>query len=130
MSGKCSSKFNLRNLDDDDAVTSIYWETVKEWKLISNKEVSLSSHKNLSSHHNENQEFITSKWVNSEKYVNGKLNVNCRLIVRGFQEDSSNDLSGSPKCSKESLLLILNITTPNWTCQSINIKSAVLQTTL
>ena len=45
-SGKCSSWFNLRNLDDD-AVTIIDWETVKEWKLISNKEVSLSSHKNL-----------------------------------------------------------------------------------
>ena len=42
-SGKCSSWFNL----DDDAVTSIDWETVKEWKVLSNKEVSLSSHKNL-----------------------------------------------------------------------------------
>ena len=149
VSGKYSNWFNIRDIVND-TIASIDWQNVEKWKPISSEEVLISSHKDLSnfdfstakleelqkckSHNayeivdNENQEFITLRWVNTEKYINGKLKLKSRLVARGFQEDTSNILSDSPTCSKESLRLILNIiATFNWKCQSIDIKSAFLQ---
>lgn len=149
VSGKYSNWFNIRDIEND-TIASIDWQNVEKWKPISSEEVLISSHKDLSnfdfstakleelqkwkSHNayeivdNENQEFITLRWVNTEKYINGKLKLKSRLVARGFQEDTSNILSDSPTCSKESLRLILNIiATFNWKCQSIDIKSAFLQ---
>ena len=46
------------------------------------------------------------------------------LAARRFQEDTSNVLSDSPICCKESLRLF---TKSNWTCQSIDIRLTFLQ---
>ena len=139
VSGKYSNWFNIRNIDNN-TIASIDWQNVEKWKPISSEEVLVSSHKDLSNfdfstakleelqkwkgHNayeivdNENQEFITLRWVNTEKYINGKLTLKSRLVARGFQEDTSNILSDSPTCSKESLRLILNIiATFYWTRQ-------------
>ena len=51
-----------------------------------------------------------------------------RLVARGFQEQNSEVLKGSPTCRKENLQLVLSIiSAKGWDCNSIDTKSAFLQ---
>ena len=55
---------------------------------------------------NENQPTISSRWIITEKFKDGKKIVKARLVVRGFEEDSSNFTKDSPTFSRESLRLV------------------------
>ena len=56
----------------------------------------MENHNDYDTFDNETQEFITLRCLNSEKYANEKLKVKSSLLVRGFQEDTSNVSSESP----------------------------------
>ena len=75
----------------------------------------------------QNQKLISLRWVHTSKTQNGIKKVKSRLVAKGFQEENKIK-SDSPTCTKESLRLILNIIpSMNWMIQSIDIKSAFLQ---
>lgn len=74
----------------------------------------------------ENLHFIILRWVYSKKVVDGKAKVKSRLVDRGFQESNESTSKDSPKCSKETIYLILNIIASfAYPCQLIDTKSAL-----
>ena len=75
-----------------------------------------------------NQKLITTLWVCTEKVKGGVLICKARLVAREFEEDSTNLLTNSPTCSKDSLrLMLIASSTFNWHFRSLDIKSAFLQ---
>ena len=72
---------------------------------------------------------MSTTWVISEKLCNGSKVTKARLVARGFEEEDLNTLkTDSPTCSKESLRLIMAISSAyNWVCHSLDIKAAFLQ---
>ena len=75
-----------------------------------------------------NQKLITTSWVCTEKVKGGVLICKARLVAREFEEDSTNLLTNSPTCSKDSLrLMLIASSTFNWHVRSLDIKSAFLQ---
>ena len=51
-----------------------------------------------------------------------------RLVVRGYQEDTSKISTESPTCNKETVRILMVIaTTKSWRLQSLDVKAAFLQ---
>ena len=74
------------------------------------------------------QPFLTCKWVCTEKVKGNVLISKARLVVRGFEEDTSQIQTDSPTCNKESVRILLAILAGNkWPLHSLDIKSAFLQ---
>lgn len=74
------------------------------------------------------QDRLSTKWVCTEKTKGNQVVLKARLVIRGFEEDSSQLKSDSPTCSKDSLRILLGIiAAKKWTLNSIDIKSAYLQ---
>ena len=74
------------------------------------------------------QPTLTTRWVICEKNApEGKTNVKARLVVRGFEEESSIP-SDSPTAAKSTLRSVIAIAaSKGWSCESIDIKAAFLQ---
>ena len=76
-----------------------------------------------------NQKLIHVEWVCTMKDVDNQQIPNARLVVKGFEEPSKDEiLKDSPTCSKEILRVVLSIIAQKkWKLNSIDIKAAVLQ---
>ena len=74
------------------------------------------------------QDVITARWVISPKLVDGAWTTKARLVARGFMEDTTEIRKDSPTCMRESLKLMLAITSAKgWKINSIDIMAAFLQ---
>lgn len=74
------------------------------------------------------QPTISCRWVCTEKIKGNNLVTKARLVIRGFEEDTTQLQKDSPTCSKETIrLLITLIAGKEWTMHSLDIKSAFLQ---
>ena len=76
-----------------------------------------------------NQKLIHVKWVCTMKDVDNQQILKARLVVKGFEEPSKDEiLKDSPTCSKETLRVLLSIIAQKkWKLNSIDIKAAFLQ---
>ena len=76
----------------------------------------------------EKQSSISIRWVLTEKIIKGKRQVKARLVARGFEDASRNDVrKDSPTCGRENLRLLFALTSScNWRINTMNIKSAFL----
>ena len=76
---------------------------------------------------NEGQRYMSVRWVVTEK-VKGITYIKARLVVRGFEENTSDLKKDSPTCSREAIRILITIASSmKWKCHSIDIKSAYLQ---
>ena len=93
-------------------------EEIQKWKDLNTfKEVD-----------DEGQPTISCRWVCTEKLKGDTLTLKARLVVRGFEEDTSQLQTDSPTCSKESIRLLLSLLSAHhWSMHSLDIKSAFLQ---
>ena len=68
---------------------------------------------------------ISTRWIGTEKKGVAKA----RLVAKGYQDKSADSIrSDSPTCSKEGLRIVLGIIASyGWTCRSMDIKTAFLQ---
>ena len=75
------------------------------------------------------QDRVDTRWVNSDRYEKGKKIVKARLVAKGFQDtDASTVRTDSPTCSKEGFRMALAVIATNgWTCHSMDIRTAFLQ---
>ena len=74
------------------------------------------------------QRSISMRWVVTEKLKGGETVTRTRLVSRGFEEDSSGFRKDSPKCSNETIRIVLSIaSTKTWECHSLDVKAAYLQ---
>ena len=73
----------------------------------------------------EGQETISTRWVCTTKETDSGKSFKARLVVRGFEEDTSTIRKDSPTCIKESFRLILAIVASNkWSVNSLDIQAA------
>ena len=76
----------------------------------------------------EGQRYRTVRWVITEKVKGGITYIKARLVVRGFEENTSGLKKDSPTCSREAIRILITIASAmGWECHSIDIKSAYLQ---
>ena len=77
----------------------------------------------------ENQDFISTRWVINNKLKEGTVVTKARLVARGFEDSGLQDReTDSPTCSKEVIRLTLSvITTKDWSCNALDVKTAFLQ---
>lgn len=74
------------------------------------------------------QHIISCRWICTEKMKGGILVSKAPLVVRGFEEDTTQIKKDSPTCNKESVRLLLCLLSGNnWSLHSMDIKSAFLQ---
>ena len=77
---------------------------------------------------NEGQRYMSVRWVITEKMKGGITYIKARLVVRGFEENTSDLKKDSPTCSREAIRILITIASAmKWECHSIDIKSAYLQ---
>ena len=77
---------------------------------------------------NEGQRYMSVRWVITEKVKAGFTYIKARLVVRGFEENTSELKKDSPTCSREAIRILITIASSmKWKCHSIDIKSAYLQ---
>ena len=77
---------------------------------------------------NEGQRYMSVRWVITEKVKGGITYIKARLVVRGFEENTSDLKKDSPTCSREAIRILITIASAmKWECHSIDIKSAYLQ---
>ena len=77
----------------------------------------------------QHQKFLSGRWVlTMKKSGEGNMIPKARYVVRGFEEDTSNIVSDSPTCSKDSLRALITVACQKkWRINSIDIKTAFLQ---
>ena len=74
------------------------------------------------------QKCISVRWVITEKVVEGKVVTKARLVVRGFEENTSDLQKDSPTCSREAIRILIAIAaSKQWDCHTVDVKSAYLQ---
>ena len=74
------------------------------------------------------QPTLSCRWVCTDKLKEGKLISKARLVVRGFEENTSQIKTDSPTCSKETIRLLLSVLSSHKrSMHSLDIKSAYLQ---
>ena len=74
------------------------------------------------------QHCISVRWVITEKVVEGKVVTKARLVVRGFEENTSDLQKDSPTCSREAIRILIAIAaSKQWDCHTVDVKSAYLQ---
>ena len=75
------------------------------------------------------QSRITTRWICREKLEKGTKLIKARLVARGFQDENAGSVrTDSPTCSKEGLKFVLCvIMSYGWSCNSLDIKTAFLQ---
>ena len=78
----------------------------------------------------EKQSSISVRWVLTEKLIERKTQVKARLVARGFEDAGRDDVrKNSPTCERENLRLLFALTSScNWRIDTLDIKSAFLQT--
>ena len=68
------------------------------------------------------------RWVITQKVVDGKVGTKARLVVRGFEENTSNLQKDSPTCSREAIRILIAIaSSKQWVCHTVDVKLAYLQ---
>ena len=149
VGGRNEKWFNVYDPNSEDAsIFSVNWDQVAKWKnvpeevLISTKnsddpsviEAKLTELDNWKKYNvyeevdYNGQDFITVQWVLTQKYVDSSRVVKARLVARGFQEPNDHIKKDSPTASRESLRLLLSISSSfGWTMGSLDVKSAFLQ---
>ena len=146
VGGKYGHCFNIKK--DDGSVDWIDMsQEVEKWRRVSddeevlitcnNEEVFQAKLRELESWkqnnvfeevENKGQDLISVKWIITEKLKNGEKIIKARLVARGFEENSDKLQCDSPTCSKDALRISLTlISSFNWTCYSLDIKTAYLQ---
>ena len=71
---------------------------------------------------------VHCRWVCTMKQIDQNQVPNARLVVKGFEEQTTEILKDSPTFSKEGLCLILSIIAHNkWKINAVNMKTAFLQ---
>ena len=76
----------------------------------------------------EGQPTLSCRWVCTEKVKGKVLVAKARLVVRGFEEDTTQIQTDSPTCNKESVRILLAILSGNrWDMHTMDIKNAFLQ---
>ena len=74
------------------------------------------------------QKTISTRWIVTEKVKGEERVCKARLVVRGFEEDMADWEKDAPTCNAEILKLCLSIIQlKNWTCRTLDIKTAYLQ---
>ena len=74
------------------------------------------------------QKCISVRWVITQKVIGGKVVTKARLVVRGFEENTSDIQKDSPTCSREAIRILIAIASSNqWVCHTVDVKSAYLQ---
>ena len=74
------------------------------------------------------QKCLSVRWVITQKVKNGQVVTKARLVVRGFEEDTSGLLKDSPTCSREAIRILIAIASSmKWVCHTVDVKSAYLQ---
>ena len=75
-----------------------------------------------------NQKLLHCRWLCTMKQIDQNQVPKAHLVVKGFEEQTSEILKDSPTCSKESLRLILSTIAHNkWKINAVDIKTAFLQ---
>ena len=86
------------------------WKTNKVFEEVSKEDIK--------------QRVLQTTWVCNLKDEKPKA----RLVVRGYQEDTSKISSESPTCNKETIRILMVIAVTNsWKLQSLDVKAAFLQ---
>ena len=77
----------------------------------------------------EGQETISARWVITKKpNPPHGYKIKARLVVRGFEEDTSNLQTDSPTCSTENTRIVIAIaTSKRWQLRTLDVKGAYLQ---
>lgn len=74
------------------------------------------------------QKCLSVRWVCSTKKTDSGIIPKARLVVRGYEEDSSTVEKNSPTCSKDALRVLLSVSgQQKWDINTIDIKTAFLQ---
>ena len=74
------------------------------------------------------QRCISVRWVVTPKLIEGEWKTKARLVARGFEENSSQFRTDSPTCMRESIRIMLAISSSyGWKISTIDIKAAFLQ---
>ena len=99
------------------------WEQAKKEEI--QKWIELRAHKDVPY---TGQNCLSTRWVLTTKVKDNKTIFKARLVVRGFEEDTSSLQTDSPTCCKESLRIALGIlASRRWKLHSLDVKSAFLQ---
>ena len=149
VSGKYCNWFNVKNVHSGD-IEAIDWkEKIEAWHPIDIEPVwitgtklddlavdeakakellSWQEHNVYTEVANEGQTTISTRWVCTTKDTENGKTYKARLVVRGFEEDTSEIRKDSPTCNKESFRLILAVVASNkWTVNSLDVQAAFLQ---
>ena len=74
------------------------------------------------------QKCLSVRWVITQKVKDGLIVTKARLVVRGFEEDTSGLLKDAPTCSREAIRILIAIaSSKQWVCHTVDVKSAYLQ---
>ena len=74
------------------------------------------------------QRVISVRWVITDRVKNGSLATKARLVARGFEEVDTEMRKDSPTCSRESIFILITVTSANnWDCNTVDVKAAYLQ---
>ena len=147
--GKATGKHRywMHLADEDGVIKSVNleaiegWENVVEEVLLTNTEsfgISKAKVKELENWREHKvfkdvldvgQKALSVRWVITEKYKDGIPEKKARLVVRGFEEDNTEQLrTDSPTCCRENFRLVLSILVAfGWEVNTLDIKSAFLQ---
>ena len=119
---------NLSVLDDRRDEVLIMYNT-DEIRKAKNKEIEAwVSNKVMTEDPDEGQETLSARWVITKKQTPTGQEIKARLVVRGFEEDTSDLKTDSPTCSKENMRILLTVASSNgWKTRSLDVKSAYLQ---
>ena len=63
---------------------------------------------------NEGQRYMSVRWVITEKVKGGITYIKARLVVRGFEENTSDLKKDSPKCSREAIRILIIESEMKW----------------
>ena len=123
---------NITNTDDETDFEIFFNKEVTDSpRFDTAKREELQKWKNMNAYEevpNTGQSCITSRFVCTEKLKGDKLILKARLVLRGFEENTTQIKTDSPTCNKETVRLLLSVLAGNkWSLHSLDIKSAFLQ---
>ena len=152
--GKYPNHLNVQ-LEDNEEVLEVDWsEFASEWEEVvvdekanAEQQVLITGHlghydqRVIDAKNTELQKFINNdvyvecpdegqftvsvRWVVTEK-ADGK--VKCRLVARGFEEDTEAIRTDSPTCSRDTLRVLMSlVVSMGWNIKHIDVESAFLQ---
>ena len=117
-----TNEINVNTVHSDDQLDHAKRKELQNW----------TEHQVYTQVPDQGQPKISTRWVYTTKIVNEEQTLKARLVAKGFQDKDANNIrNDSPTCSKESLRIVLGIIASHgWTCRSMDIKTAFLQSKL